>query len=157
MRICLPDFWWLLGSKSGNAHATSDFYVFTPKLKVWASEIEFWWKWSQIKMLPQRGPKMLPERFEYILGWPRIKGKPQRTYEGHNFNCKLENLKWVRLNLFFGFGAPFFTRRGWNLSKICTAFDFDSRLKIFMGRAVVKIISKDAQVIGWNLLKIWWQ
>ena len=37
-------------------------------------------------MLPQRGPKMLPELFEVILGCPRIREKPERKSDGHNFN-----------------------------------------------------------------------
>ena len=46
-----------------------------------------------MKMFPQRGPKMLLERFKYILQCPRIKGKPERKYEGHNCNSKLGKLK----------------------------------------------------------------
>jgi len=58
-------------------------------------------------MLPQRGPKMLPELFEYIFGCLRIREKPERKFEGHICNIKLEKLKLVRLSLFFRFGAPF--------------------------------------------------
>ena len=60
-----------------------------------------------MKMLPQHGPKMLPELFEGTFGCPRIMGKPERKFEGHICNIKLEKLKLVRLSLFFGFGVPF--------------------------------------------------
>ena len=43
-------------------------------------------------MLPQRGPKMLPKLFEDIYGSPRIRGKPERKFEGHICNVKLENI-----------------------------------------------------------------
>jgi len=52
-------------------------------------------------MFPQRGPKMLPEVFEDIFGCPRIGERPERKFEGHICNIKLEKLKLVRLSLFF--------------------------------------------------------
>ena len=62
-----------------------------------------------MKMLPQRGPKMLPELFEVILGCPRISEKPERKSDGHNFNIKFAKLKLVHLSLFFGSGASFYS------------------------------------------------
>ena len=60
-------------------------------------------------MLPQRGPKMLPERFEHIFECPKIREKPERKFEGHICNIKLEKVKLVRLSLFFGFGVPLYS------------------------------------------------
>ena len=60
-----------------------------------------------MKMLPQRSPKMLPELFEDILRCPRIRGKPERNFDGHNLNIRFEKLKLVCLSLVFGSGASF--------------------------------------------------
>ena len=62
-----------------------------------------------MKMLPQRSPKMLPELFEDIFGCPRIGEKPERKFEGHICNIKLEKLKLVRPSLFFGFSVPLYS------------------------------------------------
>ena len=62
-----------------------------------------------MKMLPQRGPKMLPELFEDIFVWPRIMENPERKFEGHICNIKLEKLILVRLSLFFGFVVPLYS------------------------------------------------
>jgi len=59
-----------------------------------------------MKMLPQRSPKMLSELFEDILRCTRIRGKPERKFDGHNFNIEFKKSKLVRLSLIFGFGAP---------------------------------------------------
>ena len=59
-----------------------------------------------MKILPQRSPKMLPELFEDTFGCPRIMGKPERKFEGHICNIKLEKLKFVRLSLFFWIWCP---------------------------------------------------
>ena len=58
-------------------------------------------------MLPQRGPKMLPELFEDVFGCPGITGKTESKFEGYTCNIKLEKLKLVRLSLFFGYSVPF--------------------------------------------------
>ena len=60
-----------------------------------------------MKMLPQSSPKMLSELFEDILRCPRIRGKPEKKFDGHNLNIKFEKLKLVHLSLIFGSGAPF--------------------------------------------------
>ena len=60
-----------------------------------------------MKMLPQRSPKMLPELFEDILRCPRIRGKPEKKFGGHNFNIKFQKSKLVHLSLILGSGAPF--------------------------------------------------
>ena len=62
-----------------------------------------------MKMLPQCGPKMLVELFEDVIGFQRIREKPERKFEGHICNIKLEKLKLVRLSLFFGFGVPLYS------------------------------------------------
>ena len=49
--------------------------------------------WVQMKMLPQRGPKMLQELFEDFCGCSRIKGKPESKFEGHIYNIKFEKQK----------------------------------------------------------------
>ena len=85
-------------------------------------------------MLPQRSPKMLPKLFEGILRCPRIREKSVRKFDGHNLNIKFEKSKLVRLGLIFGFGAPFWGRRGCILSKNLANFDFFEflmALKIF--------------------------
>jgi len=46
-------------------------------------------------MLPQRSPKILPELFEEVFGCPRITEKPERKFEGHICNVKLEKLRLV--------------------------------------------------------------
>ena len=48
---------------------------------------------------------MFPEIFERILGCSGIMEKPERKFEGHISEIKVEKLKLVRLSLFFGFGA----------------------------------------------------
>ena len=105
--VYLLDFSWVLSSKIENFHATSDFLGFRPKIYGWASKMEFKWKWVQMKMLPQRSPKMLSELFEDIFGCPIIKKKSDRKFEGHIYNIKFEKLKIVILGLFFRFGVPF--------------------------------------------------
>ena len=62
-----------------------------------------------MKMLPQRSPKMLPKLFEGILRVPRIREKPERKFDDHNFNIKFEKLKLVHLSLILGSGAPFWS------------------------------------------------
>ena len=62
-----------------------------------------------MKMLPQRGPIMLPKLFEHIFGSPRIREKPERKFEGNICNIQIEKSKLVRLSLFFGFGVPLYS------------------------------------------------
>ena len=68
-----------------------------------------WGEKRHMKMLPQRSPKMLPELFEDTLVCSRIREKPERKFDGHNFNIKFEKLKLVVLSLIFGSGAPFWS------------------------------------------------
>ena len=75
-----------------------------------------------MKMFPKRGPKMLPERFEHIFGFLRIKGKPERKFEGQICNIKLEKFKLVRLNMFFGSGVPLYSPLV-NNGKKCADFE----------------------------------
>ena len=53
-----------------------------------------------MKMLSQRGPKMLSELFEGIFECLRIKEKPERKFEGHICNIKLEKSKFMRPSMF---------------------------------------------------------
>jgi len=62
-----------------------------------------------MKMLPQRSPKILPKLFEDILRCSRIRGKPDKNFDGNNFNIKFEKLKLVHLSLILGSGAPFWS------------------------------------------------
>ena len=52
---------------------------------------------------------MLEEHFEDVFGFQRIREKPERNFEGHICNIKLEKSKVVRLSLFFGFGVPLYS------------------------------------------------
>ena len=70
-----------------------------------------------MKILPQRSLKILSERFEDTLRCLRIRIEPERKFDGHNLNNKFEKSKLVHLGLIFGFGAPFWGRRGCILSK----------------------------------------
>ena len=62
-----------------------------------------------MKMVSQRGPKMLSELFEDICGCLRYREKPGRKFEDHICNIKLEKFKLVRLNMFFGSGVPLYS------------------------------------------------
>ena len=66
-----------------------------------------------MKMLPQRGPKMLSELFEDICGCLRIRQKSERKFEGHICNIKFEKLKIVLLSPFVGFGVPLYCPFNW--------------------------------------------
>ena len=52
---------------------------------------------------------MLEELFEDVFGFQRIREKPERKFEGHIFNIKLEKLELVGLSLIFGFGVPLYS------------------------------------------------
>ena len=52
-----------------------------------------------MKMLPQRGLKMLLELFDDIVGCTRIQEKLGRKFEGHICNINLKKLKLVCLSL----------------------------------------------------------
>ena len=62
-----------------------------------------------MKMLPQRGPKMLSKLFEDICGCLRYREKPERKFEGRICNIKLEKFKLVCFNMFFGSGVPLYS------------------------------------------------